>query len=439
MKEHWACLNNPHWRSALKAWVKAGIDRGVDGFVANYFYRHNCLCEHCQKAYREHLSERYNAEKLKEHFGIDDLSKHKFTEIGGWHDPKQSTVARREALRFSQISTKKAFDEVLIKYGRSFKPGLITGQWNHLGNFSQISGDERCMLPAKLWSKDEDYLWYSTGDKACFTDLKEGHLGEGTLQARYIRGASGGKSFTLGKYESTRIRVAIAELAANGGAPMGFYTRFKDPEARKEIVRYYGFLRRYDALYKETTPHAEMTLLFPRTRVFEGDVAAVEAFRTVGVKLLDAHVLVDVLPDDAVAEGLVKAEKGKKLIEVNAGMKEAVVPTGISTFDAPQTVRVSMNKAKKGDDLTLHLVNYNRTEPEKKRSPGAGIKDEKPIMAESVKANLVLPAGKRVVKVEAMTPEEPEPVALRYEEKDGRVTFTVPRFLVYSVTRIQLR
>ena len=43
-------------------------------------------------------------------------------------------------------------------------------------------------------------------------------LGEGTLQARYIRGAFDDKPFTLGKYENTRIRVAIAELAANGGA-----------------------------------------------------------------------------------------------------------------------------------------------------------------------------------------------------------------------------
>ena len=43
------------------------------------------------------------------------------------------------------------------------------------------------------------------------------------MQARYIRGTFDNKPYTLGKYESTRIRVAIAELAANGGAAMGFY------------------------------------------------------------------------------------------------------------------------------------------------------------------------------------------------------------------------
>jgi len=40
--------------------------------------------------------------------------------------------------------------------------------------------DERCLLPADLWGKDEDYLWYSTGGAACYTDLAKGDLGEGT-------------------------------------------------------------------------------------------------------------------------------------------------------------------------------------------------------------------------------------------------------------------
>src|SRR5262245_34769255 len=31
MREYWACLNNPHWREVLKAWVRFGIAQGVDG------------------------------------------------------------------------------------------------------------------------------------------------------------------------------------------------------------------------------------------------------------------------------------------------------------------------------------------------------------------------------------------------------------------------
>ncbi len=129
------------------------------------------------------------------------------------------------------------------------------------------------MLPSELWGRDEDYLWYSTGGAACFTDLAAGILGEATLQARYIRGAFDNKPYTLGKYESTRIRVAIAELAANGGAPMGFYTRFKDEQARQEIVRYYRFIEKNDAIYRGNRSHAEVLLLYPRSKVHAGDVA----------------------------------------------------------------------------------------------------------------------------------------------------------------------
>src|SRR6266545_2347792 len=298
MREYTACLSNPHWRAVLKAWGKRAIERGVDGLVANYFYRHNCLCEHCQKGFRDYLAARYTPAELKEKFGIADLKTYKFTELVGWHDPKESTPFRREQLRWSQITCKEAFDEVFVKYLKKIKPGFLVGQWNHLGDFGQISGDERCLLPGEMWGRDEDYLWYSTGGAACYTDLAKGFLGEGTLQARYIRGAFDDKPFTLGKYESTRIRVAIAELAANGGAPMGFYTRFKDPEARKEIVRYYNFMAKYDDLYRGNSPHAEALLVFPREDVHQGKIQSVTAFKEVGKKLLDQHVLFDVIPDD---------------------------------------------------------------------------------------------------------------------------------------------
>lgn len=436
MKEYWACLNNPHWRAVLKAWLKAAVDRGVDGLVANYFYRHDCHCEHCQKAFRAHLRERYKPEQLKSFFAIEDVEKHVFKEIGGWHDPKQSTPLRRESLRFSQMATKQAFDEVFVKYGRSLKPDFITAQWNHLGDFGQISGDERCLLPASLWAKDEDYLWYSTGGAACFTELEKGILGEGTLQARYMRGMTGGKSFTLGKYEHTRVRVAIAELAANGGAPMGFYTNFRDATARKEIVRYYNFIQRYEALLKESRSHAEAVLLYPRSRVFEADLAAVDAFRQRGKQLLDDHVLFDVVGDDAVAEGIRKIPEGLPVLRVDKDTK--LDPAKLSRFTAPKTVRVAMSKPKSGNELTLHLVNYNRIEPKEKRSAGSGIGDEKPIAVDKVEADIVLPKGMRVSQVEVCTPEAPEVQGVKWEVKDGRVRFAVPSFLVYSLTRIHL-
>ncbi len=440
MKEYWACLNNPHWRAVLKAWIKCGLSRGVDGFIANYFYRHDCLCEHCVAAFRRFLRERFSGGELTKRFSITNVDTHQFDEIVSWHDPAQSTPLRREMLRFSQVANKKAFDEVFVQYGRSLKPDLLVAQWNHLGDFGQISGDERCSLPGEMWGRDEDYLWYSTGDMASRTDLAAGVFGEGTLQARYIRGAFDDKPFTLGKYEGVRIRAAIAELAANGGAPMGFYTSFEDPEARREIVRYYGFLRRYESLYKANRPHAEVLLIFPRTRVHEGDVAAVARFKELGKQLLNDHVLFDVFPDDLAADAVRK----RYALVIDAADAKVVVsgiterlPADRSRFDMPATVRVSASRPAAGDEVTLHFVNYNREEPADKTNRGSGIKDEKPIAAAAGKTDMKLDPEFRVSRVEFLTPETEQPRVLQFEQAGSRLRFNVPEFLVYGVVRIQ--
>jgi len=432
MREYTACLNNPHWRAVLKAWAKRGIERGVDGYVINYFYRHDCHCEHCQAGFLSHLAENFTPEQTRERFGIADVKTHKFPEIVGWHDPKASTPLRREMLRWSQTACKEAFDDVFVRYARSLKPDLLLGQWNHLGDFNHISGDERCLLPVHLWGRDEDYFWYSLGGAANFTDLAEGVLGEGTLQARYLRGAGDGKPFTLGKYEATRVRVAIAELAANGGAPMGFYTRFKDEATRAEIVRYYRFLERHDVVYRAARPHAEVLLLYPRSKVHDGDVAAVDAFRRIGKELLDGHVLFDVLPDDR----LTAARRAGYRVVVDP-TKPTELPAERSRFRAPATVRVSASRPATGDEIALHFVNYDRDEPKEKRSPGRGIQDEKPRPAEGVAVDLALPAGAKVGRVVVASPEG-DPVAVEHTTEAGRLRFAVPRFLVYAVARIEL-
>ena len=433
MREFTACLNNLHWRAVLKTWAKRGIERGVDGYMINYFYRHNCLCEHCQKSFRQYMGERHTPADMQKQFEIADIKKHEFTELVGWHNPKESTPLRREMLRWSQLCCKDAFDDVFVRYARSLKPDLLLGQWNHLGYFSQISGDERCMLPSDRWGRDEDYLWYSTGASGCYTDLAEGYLGEGTLQARYIRGSFDDKPFTLGKYESTRIRVAISELAANGGAPMGFYTTYKNPEARQEITRYYRFMEKYDPLYKANKSHAEVLLLFPRSKVHQGDVDSVLKFKELGVALLNDHVLFDVVPDE-IATPEMRA-RYRQIISVD----DMPAPTpDWSKFPGPKTVRVSANVPAKGGEIDLHFVNYNRDEPVKKKSPGGGIKDEKPIAVENMKVDFKLPKGKKVTKVTFLTPEEPDGVELKHQVQKGRLECDVPKFLVYAVVRVEL-
>jgi len=484
MREYWACLNNPHWRHVLKAWVRFGIAQGVDGFIATYFYRHDCHCPYCVRGFLQYLRARFTAGELKQRFAITNLDAHQFDEIVGWHDPGQSTPLRREMLRFSQIANKRAFDEVFVQFGRSLKPDLIVAQWNHLGDFNQISGDERCLLPGELWGRDEDYLWYSTGDTANFTDLVSGALGEATLQARYVRGAFDDKPFTLGKYESTRIRISIAELAANGGAPMGFYTNFRDPDTRRELARYYNFLRRNETLYRANRSHAEVLLLFPRSRVHEGDVAAVARFRELGKRLLDGHVLFDVLPDDRATA----SSRARYAATIDSSDARVVVtnvmeriPSGLSRFEAPATVRVSASRpgsepdVPAGKEITLHFVNYNREEPADKRSRGSGIRDEKPVAAPPCQVDLKLPtngrapspfpspplhgregarrAGEgalglspvgskepevRVRRVEFLTPEAEQARELEFEQVGTRLRFRIPAFLVYGVVRVEL-
>src|SRR5262249_5648042 len=242
-------------------------------------------------------------------------------------------------------------------------------------------------------------LWYSTGAAANFTDLKNRVLGEATLQARYIRGAFEDRPFTLGKYEGTRIRSAIAELAANGGAPMGFYTTFTSAMRRSEIVRYYQFIKRFDSIYRGNTPYAELVLLFPRSQVHEGNVAVVETFRKLGQVLLDAHVLFDVCPDDLLLSE--RAARYKRVITVKDSPERVLtlLPAGLSQFHCPPEVRVSASRPAGNDfELDLHFVNYDRVElpplADGKPNLGAGIEDEKPRAVSGIVADVVVPPGK---------------------------------------------
>jgi hypothetical protein len=73
----------------------------------------------------------------------------------------------------------------------------------------------------------------------------------------------------------------------------------------------------------------------------------------------------------------------------------------------------------------------------KKRSTGSGTVDEKPIAAEGVKVDLVIPAGLRVTGVDFRTAEEPTPAPLQAVVQDGRVRFAMPRFLVYAIARVK--
>jgi hypothetical protein len=228
--------------------------------------------------------------------------------------------------------------------------------------------------------------------------------------------------------------VAIAEMVANGGAAMGLYANFTEPKARQEFVRYFNFLRERDDVFHANRPCAELVLLYPRSRVHEGDVAAVDAFKRLGRKLLDEHILFDVLPDDIATKERLQAYA--KVMKATDAF-EPLPAKNFSRFEAPFTVRISASKPRKGNEITLHFVNYNRKEPKGKANAGRGYVDDNPIAAEGVKVDFQVPAGRRVVRVEALTPEEPMPLALKTEIQAGRLRFTMPRFLVYGIARVR--
>lgn len=465
--EYHGCLNNPQWRACLKPMVKSAVQRGVDGLIANYFYRRDCMCEHCVNGFRAYLKVKYSTPELQA-MGIDNINTHDFDSIPSWHDPKETNAYKMAALTWTQISLKHAFDDVFIDCGRKLNPHLMVAQWNHLGNFNQINGDERSALPGNLWGRGEDYLWYSTGNEHSQTDLAKGDLGDGTLQLRYIRGAFGpGKSYLLGKYEQTRVRASIAEGVANGGAGMGFYAPFKEPVGRAAFKQYFGFLRKYRQYYVGANPASELLLLYPRSAVHNGDVAPVQLFKAKGKEFLQRGYAFDILPDDiltsehlkqyravascderslnATARQALNAFKGKRLhvvppeVEVIADMPDQTIPATITQRVGSPRVLLSLMGQPEKKRLMVHLVNYDRIEPPADQFRGSGPQDEKPLPAENVTVRLQVPMGRKIKSVDLLSCDDDSKTKLRVKMNGTTASFTVPKMLVYSVVVVEMK
>jgi len=229
----------------------------------------------------------------------------------------------------------------------------------------------------------------------------------------------------------------MAELMANGGAPMAKYVNFTDPAARAELVRYFQFLKRYDEVYHANQPYGEAVLLHPRSENHRGKlVPAMTAFQKVGRKLMEQHVLFDVVPDEVITPS--RKDRYREVYSIgDAADIDGEMFDKFSRFEAPATVRVSASRPAEGQEVDLHFVNYNR-EAGPEGYQGKGIADEKPIAVKSVKVDFVMPEGMRPLRVETLSPEDPEPREIQFEESGGRVQFTVPEFLVYGLARIHL-
>ena len=451
--EYHGCLNNPLWRACLKAMMTDAIARGVDGLIANYYYRRDCMCTHCVGGFRAWLGTNYTAVQLKDQFAIADLKAHEFKEIPSWHDPKATSPYKLAALKWTQLSLKDAFDDVFIAHGRKLKPDLLVAQWNHLGAFHQISGDERCLLPGGVWGRDESYLWYSTGNAASQTDLANGDLGDGTLQLRYVRGAFGPRPFVLGKYEQTRTRATIAEGIANGGAGLGFYANFKNPAGREAMTTYFRFAREHRDLYVGAQPAAELLLLYPRSAVQRGDLEPVARFKAIGHQLAREGYAFDIVPDDIVTPAQIGSRRavlscdaerralpdasianviiGAMPDETTLAKSRKELAQATRREGAPTVVVSVLNQPKR---RIVHLVNYNREEPPKNATMGRGPHEEKPLAVENLTVRLALQAGERVKGVRLLSPDAEVSVGpAGLVQRAGEVAFAVPRMLIYTV------
>ena len=469
--EYHGCLNNPLWRACLKAMMTDAIARGVDGLIANYYYRRDCMCTHCVGGFRAWLGTNCSAAQMKEQFAIADLKAHTFAEIPSWHDPKMTSPYKLAALKWTQLSLKAAFDDVFITHGRKLKPDLMVAQWNHLGGFNQINGDERCLLPGDVWGRDESYLWYSTGNAASQTDLANGDLGDGTLQLRYIRGAFGPRPFVLGKYEQTRTRATIAEGIANGGAGLGFYASFKNPAGREAMTTYFRFAREHRDLYVGAQPAAELLLLYPRSAVQRGDVEPVARFKAIGKQLAREGYAFDIVPDDIVTEMQIasrhvvvstsagradlrsalssnsepggRAQRGPTRLEVEVMPADDLVAKWRKEFisvtrreGAPTVVTSVLSQPKR---RLIHLVNYNREEPPKTATMGRGPHEEKPVAVENLTIRLALQPGERVKSIRLLSPDaEVSSGPAGWVQRNREAVFIVPRMLIYTVAVAEL-
>ncbi len=98
--------------------------------------------------------------------------------------------------------------------------------------------------------------------------------------------------------------------------------------------------------------------------------------------------------------------------------------------DAPWSVRARVWRAQQTAALPVHWINYRQDED-------AAI--ETPIPMGPIRADLLLPADTEVDCVEWIYPEMKEPLALVHEVVDGRVSFEIPRLIVYGISVIRLK
>ena len=98
--------------------------------------------------------------------------------------------------------------------------------------------------------------------------------------------------------------------------------------------------------------------------------------------------------------------------------------------DAPWFVRVRAWQPEHGEALVLHWVNYQQDE---------GTDIEVPLPVGPLQVECQVPAGYEVERLEWLYPEKKDPVVLPYEIQGARISFTIPKLIVYGLSVLHLR
>jgi hypothetical protein len=482
------CLTSPHARKMLKSMLKVAIENGVDGVMTNFNYHSNCACPHCQTSFKNWLQQERTPEQIKT-LGVENLASHTFSvipaKIPGYPDKETATDLDFLAMKWAAWNFKKCFDEIFLDYGRTLKPGLIVGQWNHLSHVSL--SEERMFLPLPSWHQGEDYFWYSGG--AAFVgknlNLQERKAGDAWLSCLYVRELAAGKSFVMGKYDGMRLAASMAEGYATGGMGMGRYMRFEDPVGYEVLVRYTKFLHKHRHLYDGAKPYADLGLVLPRQSVWNQHPESLDTFREVGQALLEKQVLLDVIADEnltlerlsnypaivlpnvvSLSDSQLKAiqeysSQGGKVLTIGKAAREDekgnprsnpnipnhipissnteqifphLLAQGFTQIQAPWTIRATAYT--QPNRLLLHLVNYNRDEAKagKLKAPSA----EHPIPEKNISVEIRLHKGKEAKSVTLHSPNRSDPILLKFSQNGEHLKFTVPEVLVYGVVEVEM-
>lgn len=297
------CMCNPHWLATLKPMVKKAIELGIDGFNVHHNFENFCRCSYCQNYVLEKLRDTFDTGDLQLIFGRRDLAEVAdlltFSQACPEHLRKQFQLTVNRA---THLRRKEALDEIYIAHGRSLKPDLLLAQWYHKYDF--MPHDERSLLPSTLWATDESYIWYSQGGYKGMSFIKQGYLADMGLPARFIYAAGGGKPFVINKYDFRRLRLSIAEAAANHGAALAYHWGYdENPEFAVEdyyapVIRYQRFLADHEPLLHPARPWAQIALVYPRRAELEDETDCLEPLKRIGRLLEDRHLLFDIILDE---------------------------------------------------------------------------------------------------------------------------------------------